>query len=64
MGCSFQIFAKILTVVAEASCFPNRVLKRIFGMKRDGGTGGWRELHNEELYVSLCPAVELAARAT
>jgi hypothetical protein len=28
--------------------FENRVL-RIFGPKRDGVTGGWRKLHNEEL---------------
>jgi hypothetical protein len=27
----------------------NRVLRRIFGPKRDGVTGGWRKLHNEEL---------------
>jgi hypothetical protein len=27
----------------------NRVLKEIFGPKRDEGTGGWRKLHNEEL---------------
>jgi hypothetical protein len=27
-----------------------RVLKRIFGPKRDGVTGGWRKLHNEELH--------------
>jgi hypothetical protein len=26
------------------------VLKRIFGPKRDGLTGGWRKLHNEELH--------------
>jgi hypothetical protein len=30
----------------------NRVLKRIFGWKRDEVAGGWRELHNEELYNS------------
>jgi hypothetical protein len=30
--------------------FENRVLKRIFGHKRDGVTGGWRKLHNEELH--------------
>jgi hypothetical protein len=29
--------------------FENRVL-RIFGPKRDGGTVGWRKLHNEELH--------------
>jgi hypothetical protein len=27
--------------------FENRVLRRIFGPKRDEVTGGWRELHNE-----------------
>jgi hypothetical protein len=27
----------------------NRVLRRIFGPKRDEVTGEWRELHNEEL---------------
>jgi hypothetical protein len=33
----------------------NRVLRRIFGPKRDEVTGGWRKLHNEErhnLYFS------------
>jgi hypothetical protein len=30
--------------------FENRVLRRIFGPKRDKVTGGWRKLHNEELY--------------
>jgi len=29
----------------------NRVLRRIFGPKRDEVTGEWRELHNEELNV-------------
>jgi hypothetical protein len=28
----------------------NRVLRRIFGSKKDGETGGWRELRNEELH--------------
>jgi hypothetical protein len=28
----------------------NRVLSRIFGQKRDEETGGWRNLHNEELH--------------
>jgi hypothetical protein len=30
--------------------FENRVLRRIFGPKRDGVTGGWRKLLNEELH--------------
>jgi hypothetical protein len=30
--------------------FENRLLRRIFGPKRDEVTGGWRKLHNEELH--------------
>jgi hypothetical protein len=30
--------------------FEDRVLRRIFGPKRDEVTGGWRKLHNEELH--------------
>jgi hypothetical protein len=30
--------------------FENRVLRRIFGPKRDEVTGVWRKLHNEELH--------------
>jgi hypothetical protein len=30
--------------------FEKRVLRRIFRPKRDGVTGGWRKLHNEELH--------------
>ena len=29
--------------------FENRVVRRIFGPTRDGVTGEWRKLHNEEL---------------
>jgi hypothetical protein len=29
--------------------FDNRVLRKIFGLKRDELTGKWRKLHNEEL---------------
>ena len=29
--------------------FENRVLRRVFGPKRDEMTGEWRKLHNEEL---------------
>jgi hypothetical protein len=29
--------------------FENRVLRRIFGPKRDEETGEWRRLHNKEL---------------
>jgi hypothetical protein len=30
--------------------FEYRVLRVIFGPKRDGVTGEWRKLHNEELH--------------
>jgi hypothetical protein len=30
--------------------FENRVLRRIFGRKRDVVTGEWRRLHNGELH--------------
>jgi hypothetical protein len=30
--------------------FENRVLRRIFGPKRDEVAGEWRKLHNEELH--------------
>jgi hypothetical protein len=36
--------------------FENRVLRRIFGLKRDVVLGEWRKLHNEEphsMYPSL-----------
>jgi hypothetical protein len=33
--------------------FENRVLRRIFGTKRDEVTGEWRRLHKKKLYV-LC----------
>jgi hypothetical protein len=31
--------------------FENRVLRRIFGPKRDEVTGEWKRLHNKELYA-------------
>jgi hypothetical protein len=45
------------TILHKLRVFENRVLRRIFGPKRDGVTGGWRKLHNEELlnlYSSPC----------
>jgi hypothetical protein len=34
--------------------FENRVLREIFGPKRDELTGKWRRLHNEELTDLYC----------
>jgi PAS domain-containing protein len=44
-----------LTLREENILFENRVLRRIFGPKREEVAGGWRRLHNEErhnLYTS------------
>jgi hypothetical protein len=30
--------------------FENRLLRKLFGPKRDEVTGDWRKLHNEELH--------------
>jgi hypothetical protein len=34
--------------------FENRVLRRIFGLKRDEVKGEWRKLNNEELNDLYC----------
>jgi hypothetical protein len=36
--------------VDRLQVFENRVLRRIFGLKRDEVTGGWRKLHDVELH--------------
>jgi hypothetical protein len=39
-----------LALREELRVFENRVLRRIFGPKRNEVTGEWRKLHNEELH--------------
>jgi hypothetical protein len=34
----------------KLKAFENRVLRRIFGPKREKMAGGWIKLHNEELH--------------
>jgi hypothetical protein len=46
-GC--ETWSLILREKHRLRVFDNRVLWRIFGPKRDGKTGEWRKLHNEEL---------------
>jgi hypothetical protein len=46
-GCEIRCLA--LWEEHRLRVFGNRVLRRIFGPKRDEITGGWRKLHNEEL---------------
>jgi hypothetical protein len=35
--------------------FEKRIVRRIFRLKRDEVTGGWRKLHNEELHNFYSP---------
>jgi len=37
--------------------FEIRVLRKIFGLKRDAVTGKWRTLHSEELDLDSSPNV-------
>jgi hypothetical protein len=39
-----------LTEEHRQRAFENRVLRKIFGPKREKATGEWRRLHTEELY--------------
>jgi hypothetical protein len=46
-GCETWLLT--LRVECRLRMFENRVLRRIFGPKRDEVTGEWRKLHNEGL---------------
>jgi hypothetical protein len=47
-GC--ETWALTLKEECRLRVFESRVLRRIFGPKRDEVTGEWRRLHNKELY--------------
>jgi hypothetical protein len=47
-GCNTWVVT--LTEEHGLRVFQNRVLRRIFGPKRDVVTGGWQKLHNWELH--------------
>jgi hypothetical protein len=47
-GC--ETWSVILREEHRLGVFENRVLRRIFGPKRDDVMGEWRKLHNEELH--------------
>jgi hypothetical protein len=49
----------MMTVHCESlRVFENRVLRRVFGPKKDEVTGEWRKLHNEELnYLYSSPNI-------
>jgi len=52
--CGCETWSLILREEGRMSVFENRVLRRIFGSKRDEVTGEWRKLHNEELNDLYC----------
>jgi hypothetical protein len=45
-----ETWSLILREERRPRVFENRVLRRIFGPKRDKVTGEWKQFHNEELY--------------
>ena len=45
-GC--ETWSLILREKRRLRVFQNRVLRRVFGPKRDEVTGEWRKLHNEK----------------
>jgi hypothetical protein len=47
-GC--ETWSLILKDQHRLRVFENRVLRRIFRLKRDEVTGDWRKLHNERLH--------------
>ena len=47
--CGCETWSLTLREERRLSVFENRVLRRVFGPKRDEITGEWRKLHNEEL---------------
>jgi hypothetical protein len=46
-----EIWSLKLRVEHRLRMFENMLLRRIFGPKRDGVTGGWRKLHNEDFMI-------------
>jgi hypothetical protein len=46
----FETWSLILWEEHRLRVFEIKVLRRIFGPKTDEVTGGWKELHNEELH--------------
>ena len=48
--CECEIWSLALGEKHRLRVFENRVLRKIFGLKRNWVTGEWRELHNDELH--------------
>ena len=60
-GC--ETWLRTVTEERRLKVFSNRVLRRIFGPKRDEITGEWRKLHNEELNDLYSPSIFRAIKS-
>jgi len=47
--CEYETWSLTLRSERRLKAFENRVLRKIFGPRRDEVTGQWRKLRNEEL---------------
>ena len=54
--CGCETWSFILREEHRRTAFERRVLRRIFGSKREEGTGDWRRLRNEKLHDLYCSA--------
>ena len=54
MYCAWTMARQPLRVERRLRVFENKVLRRIFGPRRDEVTGDWRKLYNEELNDLYC----------
>jgi hypothetical protein len=56
--CGLETWSVTLRDERRLKVFENRVLRRIFGLKRDEMIGGWRKLHDEGLHnLYSCPSI-------
>jgi hypothetical protein len=51
-GC--ETWSVTLREESRLRVFENKMLRKLFGTKRDEVTGKWRKLHNEKLYDLYC----------
>jgi hypothetical protein len=55
-GC--ETLCLILREKPRLMMFENRIMRKLFGLKKNERIGSWRELHNEELhYLYFSPSI-------
>jgi len=52
--CTVPLPPGVNPIAVDKYIYINRVLRGIFGAKKDEGTGEWRELHSEKLHDLYC----------